>query len=1229
MPNRLLPISSPPQSIAGLRAASAPPRRQKKAPHARAFVTPGRDATVVQQSLVGIVLVFLSALCHASDSTDQAAFASALIRQFASDGKFLGVVERAADGPVDSGTASVSIANAQAYATLQSPQFGSGDVETYANTSVPFMNAFAQALVRWDHSQEITGAEGSQAYIEYRYRLDAEVSGYENEVWFSVDSDHGIGGGEAYALVQGEDKTLSSFFVHKALAPVNEAFSLRGFIQAYSLARGAESATAEARASATALGRFVTLVPPGVSPPEDFDSTEAADHLRWESGASGKFHTALSWTPERAPTSDDTVVFSSGTYTVDFDAGASVTTLAVDFLGRPILKLDGTTLSVGKAFVGIDPLDDARLAISNGTLLLDFSAVVGADTEALGELAVAAGGRVQVVNPSPTVIGFGGGTGRLRISGAGAQWQQTAGTLFLGNSSAGNSRGELVIEDGGKGSFHEVELDAGLIDVRGAGSSLEIPFLATLGLGLQGSGDPRHLQIREQAHVLAGSLLARNAVVDVTTGARLSVADDLLLGTFTAAENGSRLTVRDAADVNVGGNFAVAFAVDPTSEDATTPLVEVQNARLSVQHEFTLNSSGTTPARLAIDFGEILAESLKLGTGDGQSGRVEMQGGSAAVNELIVGEAGMGELDAQGGAVVVANRVHLGRQSMSEGSAALRGALLSLPADDALIEIGVSGAGILKLSDAATVDMPGATSRVVVGGDAGGTGILEIANPATVFAARLARLEMAQGVGSAATVDLSDGAIALFESIVMGKGGDTTAIAPAARLSVTGGAVLAVDNTARDLASSLSGELGVFVLGNSELVVADGAQFGTPTLVIDRYTNASGTSAGLVRVTAAPGESPNTLVVTENLLVGRISSPADSAGSGGMLELDGDVALSTERLNVAGAGRIRLDRGATLESGDAHIGSLFGIPAGAPSVEVVHGAWNTRSLIIGGTPNLSAEVQVHAEGALNAELLAVNLNGILHSSGTLGQGGLAVVAGGSVTLDGGEWRTSVATVVADGSGKPGDVDLQSGVWSAESVFVGGGAVSASPSTINVDAGAKLTANELHVLAGGLVKGHGELDVGLVTVDANGILAPGTSPGRLHVTGDLRVAPGGTVEIEIGGRLAGAQHDQLIVDGNLDVQGLLVLAFIDGFVPAAGDEFDIVRTAGGTTGLFGALQVRGLAAGWEFDFAASESGLRLMSQSDGVPLPAPVPLPSAVMVFASGLVCLLKIARARR
>ncbi len=1230
MSHGLLPISWPPHSFTGLRSPWAFRIRHEDAPDALSRETPGRDCTVLLHALAGIVLVLASNLGHASDSDVQAATASALIRQFASDGRFLGVVERATDGPVSSGTASVSIPNAQAYATLRSSEFGSGEVETYANTSVPFMNAFAEAFVEWDYSEEITGAEGSQAYVEYRYRLDAEVSGYENEVWFSVDSEHGIGGGEAYALVQDEDKTLLSYFVHKALAPVNEPFRLRGFVQAYSLARGAESTAAEARASATALGRFVTLLPPGASLPDDYDSSDAANHLRWESGASGNFQTPSSWTPERAPASDDTVVFSSGTYTVDFDASHAVSTLAVDFLGRPTLKLDGTTLSAGKAFVGVEPLDDARLVISNGTLQLDFSAVVGADTEAVGELAVVSGGRVQVVNPSPTMIGFGGGTGRLRVSGAGASWEQAAGTLFLGNLSAGTSHGELVIEGGGNARFHSVELHTGVIDVTGAGSRMEIPLHAILGLGLQGSGSQSHMQVREQANAVLGSLLAVNAVVDVTTGARLSVSDDFLLGPFFQGGNGSRLTVSDGADINVGGNLLIAFEANPVGGAVTAPLVQVDNARLSVVHQFTLDASGEAPARLAIDFGEVLAESLKLGAGNGQSGRVDMQGGSAAVDELFVGDAGLGEFDARGGAVLVANRVHLGNESTSQGTATMRGSLLSLPAGDALLEIGTSGAGSLFLADGTTVDMPGATSRVVVGGGAGGGGILEIINPATVFAARLATLEMAQGDGSTASVEVRDGAIALFESIVMGKGGDTAATGPAARLSVTNGAVLAVDNTASDLASALAGELGVFVLGNSELVVADGALLATPTLLIDRYTNASGAAAGRMRVTAGPGAPPNTTVVTNNLVVGRISAPGDPAGSGGTLELDGDVALSTGRLAVAGAGRIRVDRAASLESGDASVGSLSGIPAGAPTVEVVHGAWNTDSLIIGGAPNLSAEVKVHAQGTLNAGLLAVNVNGILHSSGTLGQGdGVAAVAGGSVTLDGGEWRTSVASVVADSSGKSGDVEIRGGAWFSDTVFVGGGAASALPSMVNVHAGAKLAANELHVLANGLVKGHGELDVGLVTVDENGVLSPGTSPGTLRVTGDLRIAPGGTLEIEIGGRLAGSQHDQLIVDGNLDIQGLLVLAFIDGFAPVAGDEFDILRTAGVTTAQFGALEVRGLEAGWEFDFAASGSGLRLTSRVDGVALPAPVPLPPAVVMFASALLGLLKLSGVRR
>src|SRR3546814_16629236 len=59
--------------------------------------------------------------------------------------------------------------------------------------------------------------------------------------------------------------------------------------------------------------------------------------------------------------------------------------------------------------------------------------------------------------------------------------------------------------------------------------------------------------------------------------------------------------------------------------------------------------------------------------------------------------------------------------------------------------------------------------------------------------------------------------------------------------------------------------------------------------------------------------------------------------------------------------------------------------------------------------------------------------------------------------------------------------------------------------------------------------------GAVSVASGGSLAPGNSPGRLS-TGDLTLAAGSTLTVEIDGTAAGTEYDQIAVTGSVAVTG---------------------------------------------------------------------------------------------
>lgn len=70
-------------------------------------------------------------------------------------------------------------------------------------------------------------------------------------------------------------------------------------------------------------------------------------------------------------------------------------------------------------------------------------------------------------------------------------------------------------------------------------------------------------------------------------------------------------------------------------------------------------------------------------------------------------------------------------------------------------------------------------------------------------------------------------------------------------------------------------------------------------------------------------------------------------------------------------------------------------------------------------------------------------------------------------------------------------------------------------------------------------------------------SPGHSPGSAVIDDDFTL-DGGTLLFEILGTQAGLEYDQLIVNGNVDLnEGNVVIAFIDNFVPQASDLFELI------------------------------------------------------------------------
>jgi hypothetical protein len=100
----------------------------------------------------------------------------------------------------------------------------------------------------------------------------------------------------------------------------------------------------------------------------------------------------------------------------------------------------------------------------------------------------------------------------------------------------------------------------------------------------------------------------------------------------------------------------------------------------------------------------------------------------------------------------------------------------------------------------------------------------------------------------------------------------------------------------------------------------------------------------------------------------------------------------------------------------------------------------------------------------------------------------------------------------------------------------------------------------------------------------GEVRPGNSTGVLSVLGDYTQEADGTLVVEIGGTIPGDQHDQLAIDGQITLGGLVEVVFEDGFSPQPGNRFDVV-TATDVDGQFVGAELPGLPAGmdWNIDY----------------------------------------------
>ncbi|MDP1617932.1 autotransporter domain-containing protein [Phenylobacterium sp.] len=155
----------------------------------------------------------------------------------------------------------------------------------------------------------------------------------------------------------------------------------------------------------------------------------------------------------------------------------------------------------------------------------------------------------------------------------------------------------------------------------------------------------------------------------------------------------------------------------------------------------------------------------------------------------------------------------------------------------------------------------------------------------------------------------------------------------------------------------------------------------------------------------------------------------------------------------------------------------------------------------------------------------------------------------------------------------------------------------------------LFAGNVWVEAGGEMGGSGSIAGDVV---ANGVIAPGNSPGRLVIAGSLTQAAGSTLALDIDGRTAGigaGHYDTLVLTGAGGVYTAggtiapitrgITGAATNSFTPSIGDAFQVITAQGGVIGAYEAIvqPANGMPANARFEVVYQPDAVILVVTPD--------------------------------
>ena len=433
---------------------------------------------------------------------------------------------------------------------------------------------------------------------------------------------------------------------------------------------------------------------------------------------------------------------------------------------------------------------------------------------------------------------------------------------------------------------------------------------------------------------------------------------------------------------------------------------------------------------------------------------------------------------------------------------------------------------------------------------------LQLDNQGTVtigIATTLALASAAHQNEAGGTINLSGGDLTVSQS------GTSPSFTNAGMISVGATRTLTINSGAFNMnGGSLSGA-GAWAVNSVT------ANFASPFTFSTAFVSGSSTLNGPGALTVASGQSMSLFNSTVNAALtnnGTVfvhgNAPSTQNGTfanaaGSMLRLSSDPSYPSGTLNVANgftnSGAIELTN--TVAGFPATLNVTSGTLVNAPT-----GTISVLAGLGGGARTLGLKLD-------NQGTVTIGIPTTLAFASASHQN----EAGGTINLSGGD-----LTVTQSGTSPS---------------FTNAGTISiAASQTLSFNTGTFTN------VSAGTLSGFGTLAVSAPVAFSNaGTIAPGASPGVFHITGPCPMTSTSTLNVELGGTVAGTGYDQLAVTGAVTQNGTLNLSLVNGFVPTVGQSFSIL-TSPAATGSFGTVNAPSLGGGLSLVPSYSATGVTL-------------------------------------